>query len=166
MKEYKSFTLLSEELEGQCPMKHVFKNEELHGENISPQLSWVNAPEGTESFAITVYDPDAPTGCGWWHWIIFDIPAEVNSLDSDAGNLRKKVAPAMSIQSLNDYLTHGYGGPCPPKGDKPHRYIFTIHALNTRSIGLNKDANPALVGFVLNQYTIAKASLITYFGRK
>lgn len=166
MKNLKSFTLLSNELEGQVGIKHIFKNEECPGENISPHLKWVNPPKGTESFAVTVYDPDAPTGSGWWHWLIFDIPKEVQELASDAGNPRKHIAPQGSIQSITDYLTHGYGGPFPPKGDKAHRYIFTVYALDVRSLDLNKDASPAMVGFNLNFHTIARASLISYFERK
>ncbi|MGL5317735.1 MAG: YbhB/YbcL family Raf kinase inhibitor-like protein [Bacteroidales bacterium] len=166
MKDMKSFTLTSHDLEGQIHLSQAFKHEECEGENISPHLKWVNPPEGTESFAVTVYDPDAPTGSGWWHWVIFDIPKDVYELPADAGNLRRHLAPPGAIQSINDYLTHGYGGPFPPKGDKAHSYIFTVYALDVRSLGLNKDASPAMVGFNLHAHTLARASMISYFERK
>lgn len=166
MKDLKSFTLLSDDLEGQISMREAFKSEECPGMNISPHLKWVNPPQGTQSFAVTVYDPDAPTGSGWWHWLIFDIPETVTELVADAGNIRRKLAPANAIQSITDYLIHGYGGPHPPKGDKPHQYIFTVYALNVRSLNLNKEASPAMVGFKINHHTIAKASLVSYFERK
>lgn len=135
------------------------------GKNVSPQLSWENAPEGTQSFAITMYDPDAPTGSGWWHWVAFDIPKEIKSLRAGAGNPSTGEVPEGMIQSVTDYGKPGYGGPCPPKGDQPHQYIITIYALKTDKLGLDEKARPALVGFNLNQNMLAKASIVAYYAR-
>jgi Raf kinase inhibitor-like YbhB/YbcL family protein len=112
-----------------------------------------------------VYDPDAPTGSGWWHWVIFNIPADTTELATDAGNPQKKLAPKGSVQSVTDYGMAGFGGACPPKGDKPHRYIFTVFALDVPKLDLDEKANAALVGFMLTGHAIEKASLISYYGR-
>jgi Raf kinase inhibitor-like YbhB/YbcL family protein len=154
-----NFTLKSSELQGQLTLKHVFNGFGCSGENISPQLSWQNAPKDTKSFAITVYDPDAPTGSGWWHWVVFNISKDTFILPSGFGNSESQEV----IQSLTDFGTTGFGGACPPINDKAHRYIFTVYALDIENIGLDKNANPALVGFYLNAHTLAKASLISYY---
>lgn len=159
------FTLKSDDLEGQLTDTQVFSGFGCSGKNISPALKWVNAPADTKSFAVTVYDPDAPTGSGWWHWVIFNIPANVNELKTDAGRVEKKLAPAGSIQSATDFGKTGFGGACPPQGDKPHRYIFTVYALSTPKLDLDEKTPPAMVGFMLNSNLIAKASLISYYRR-
>jgi Raf kinase inhibitor-like YbhB/YbcL family protein len=123
------FTLKSDDLSGQLTETQVFSGFGCTGKNISPSLKWINAPKDTKSFAITVYDPDAPTGSGWWHWVIFNISSDVNGLKADAGNLQKGIAPRGSVQSVTDFGKPGFGGACPPEGDKPHRYIFTVYAL-------------------------------------
>ncbi|QKF77739.1 YbhB/YbcL family Raf kinase inhibitor-like protein [Arcobacter defluvii] len=156
-----NFTLSSSDLQGQLTSKQVFNGFGCTGENISPELSWKDAPKGTKSFAITAYDPDAPTGSGWWHWIVFDISKDKFTLPTGFGNSESKNA----IQSITDYGKSGFGGACPPVGDKAHRYVFTVHALDIETLGLDKNANPALVGFYLNSHTLAKASLISYYGR-
>ena len=156
-----NFTLKSEELKGQLTNKQVFSGFGCSGENISPELSWKDAPKGTKSFAITVYDPDAPTGSGWWHWVVFDISKDKFTLPSGFGNSESKDA----IQSITDFGKTGFGGACPPKGDKAHRYIFTVHSLDIETISLDKNSNPALVGYYLNAHSLAKASLISYYGR-
>lgn len=160
-----TFTLNSKTVGGEATSKEVFNGFGCTGENISPQLSWTNAPEGTKSFAITMHDPDAPTGSGWWHWLIFDIPANIKELKEGAGNVTKSLAPQGSIQSITDFGQPGYGGPCPPEGHGFHRYIVTVHALKTDKLGLDQKANPALVGFYLHQQTVAKASIIFYYKR-
>lgn len=157
-----NFTLKSNDLKGQLTNKQVFNGFGCSGENISPELSWEDAPVGTKSFAVTVYDPDAPTGSGWWHWVAFDISKNKTSLPTGFGNSESKDA----IQSITDFGKTGFGGACPPKGDNAHRYIFTVHALDVETIGLDKNSNAALVGFYLNSHTIAKASLISYYGRE
>ncbi len=159
------FTLKSSELRGQITDNQVLNGFGCSGKNISPALKWVNAPENTKSFAITVYDPDAPTGSGWWHWMVFNIPANITSLKADAGNPEKGLSPKGSVQSVTDFGKPGFGGACPPEGDTPHAYIFTVYALNVEKLTLDEKSSPALVGFFLNNHVISKASLITYYRR-
>jgi Raf kinase inhibitor-like YbhB/YbcL family protein len=162
----RSFTLESNTLGGNSTSVEEFNGFGCTGENTSPQLSWSNAPEGTKSFAITMYDPDAPTGSGWWHWVVFDIPSNVNSLLKNAGNIEKELMPKDAIQSLTNYGVPGYGGPCPPENHGFHQYIITVHALKVDKLGLDKNTNPAIVGYYLWNNTIAKASIVTYYERK
>ena len=143
----------------------VFKGFGCEGGNVSPSLSWKNAPAGTKSFAITVYDPDAPTGSGWWHWLMFSIPASVTSLPAGAGDPGAGKVPPGAVQSKTDFGKAGYGGPCPPKGDKPHRYIFTVYALKVDKIDADENASGALVGFMLNANKLGKASFTATYGR-
>lgn len=161
-----NFTLSSENLGGQATETEEFNGFGCTGENTSPQLSWANAPEGTKSFAITMYDPDAPTGSGWWHWVVFDIPANVNELVANAGNLELDLTPENAIQSVTNYGVAGYGGPCPPEGHGLHQYIITVHALKTDKLGLDESTNPAIVGYYIWNNTLAKASIITYYKRE
>lgn len=160
-----TFTLKSNELGGQATNKQVLNGFDCNGENKSPQLFWENPPTGTKSFAVTIHDEDAPTGSGWWHWLIFDIPVNTTELKSNAGNKTLKLAPSGAIQSMTDFKTQGYGGPCPPTGSKPHKYIITIYALKIEKLGLDENINPALVGFMLEQNMIEKSSLIFYYKR-
>lgn len=144
-----TFTLSSKDLGGAATKTQEFNGFGCSGTNQSPQLSWENAPEGTKSFAITMYDPDAPTGSGFWHWVVFDIPANVNELVTNAGNVKLNLAPKNAIQSITDYGIKGFGGPCPPEGHGLHQYIITIYALKTEKLGTNENTNPAVVGFNL-----------------
>lgn len=159
-----TFTLSSNSLGGEATINEEFNGFGCTGKNESPQLSWENAPEGTKSFAITMYDPDAPTGSGWWHWVVFDIPSNISELSSGAGNVNLE-APEGAIQSVTDYGSNGYGGPCPPEGHGIHQYVITIHALKTDKLGLTQSTNPAVVGFYLWNNTLAKASIVTYYKR-
>lgn len=159
------FTLLSSNMDGQMTDEQVFNGFGCTGKNVSPALSWKNAPEGTKSFAITVYDPDAPTGSGWWHWQVVNIPVNVNKLVKNAGNPEKKLMPKGAMQIVTDYGKPGFGGACPPKGDAPHRYIFTVYALKTEKLDVTENTSSAIVGYQLNSYALAKASIISYFGR-
>ena len=156
------FYLNSADIQGQIANDQVFNSFGCTGKNISPHLSWNNAPAGTKSFAITVYDPDAPTGSGWWHWVVFNIDKSVDTIKTGASN---KAMPTGAIESSTSYGSKGFGGACPPKGDKPHRYIFTVHALDTEKMEQNADARPELIGFFLNSHVIAKASIMAYYGR-
>ena len=158
-----TFTLTSKNLGGEATLKEEFNGFGCIGKNESPQLSWKNAPEGTRSFAITMYDPDAPTGSGWWHWVVFDIPTSTTELVANAGDIKLDLTPDGTIQSITNYGSQGYGGPCPPQGHGLHQYIITVYALKTDTLGLNKNTNPAIVGYYLWNNTLAKASLITYY---
>ncbi len=158
-----TFTLSSKNLGGEATLKEEFNGFGCIGKNESPQLSWKNAPEGTRSFAITMYDPDAPTGSGWWHWVVFDIPTSTTELVANAGDIKLDLTPEGTIQSITNYGSQGYGGPCPPKGHGLHQYIITVYALKTDTLGLDKNTNPAIVGYYLWNNTLAKASLITYY---
>lgn len=144
--------------------QQVYNGFGCSGKNVSPALTWSGAPTATKSFAITIYDPDAPTGSGWWHWVIYDIPATVTQLPEGAGNDGGKM-PAGAVQGRTDFGTPGYGGPCPPAGDKPHRYIFTLYALKTDKIDAPNGSSAAMIGFMLNGNLLAKSSFVTHFGR-
>ena len=161
-----TFSLSSNNLGGQATKTEEFNGFGCTGKNQSPQLSWSNAPEGTKSFAITMYDPDAPTGSGWWHWVVFDIPSDVNQLVENAGNVSMNLTPKNAIQSITNYGVPGYGGPCPPEGHGIHQYIITVHALKVDTLGLDANTNPAIVGYYIWNNTLAKASIVTYFERK
>ena len=130
------------------------------GGNLSPQLSWSGVPEGTESFAVTCYDPDAPTGSGFWHWVVANIPANVTSLDLGAGDPSSGKMPAGALEVRTDFSAPGYGGPCPPEGGHVHRYIFTVSAVGMKELPVTADTSAAIVGFYLNFNTLEKASLI------
>lgn len=155
-----TFTLKSNELGGQFTNRYFMNGFGYTGENISPELSWQNAPAGTQAFAITMYDKDAPTGSGFWHWVVFNIPPNVTELPSGAGDIAKKLMPAGTIQSMNDAGINGYVGPAPPAGPA-HQYLITVYALKTK-IDLKETATPALVGFYLNSAALAKASIVAY----
>jgi len=160
------FTLESAEVKpgSKIAEVQVFKGFGCEGGNVSPSLAWKNAPADTKSFAITVYDPDAPTGSGWWHWLVFNIPASVTSLPAGAGDPAAGKTPAGAVQSKTDFGKAGYGGPCPPKGDKPHRYVFTVYALKADKIDADENASGALVGFMLNANKLGKASFTATYG--
>lgn len=142
----------------------VFKGFGCEGGNVSPALSWSGAPEGTESFAITAYDPDAPTGSGWWHWMVYNLPADVTSLPRGAGNVDSKDIPPAATQQRNDYGDHAFGGVCPPPGEV-HRYIFTVFALGAPELMPGEDASAALVGFMINANILAKDSITAVYAR-
>lgn len=125
------------------------------GGNVMPDLTWKNAPAGTKSFAITFYDKDAPTGSGFWHWVAYDIPASVTTLQGGANG---GALPRGAIEGNTDLGKPGFFGPCPPVGRK-HNYVFTVHALKVDRLPIDKGAGPALVGFLLWQNTISKATL-------
>ena len=144
--------------------KHVFAGMGCTGENVSPALSWKDAPEGTKSFAVFAYDPDAPTGSGWWHWVVYNIPATAHELPQGAGS-GKAPLPEGAMQGRTDFGAPGYGGACPPPG-KPHHYIFTVYALKTEKIDVPADATAAYVGFNVRANALASADLTVTYGRK
>jgi Raf kinase inhibitor-like YbhB/YbcL family protein len=149
---------------GMLANDQVYSGFGCSGKNISPALSWKGAPRDTRSFALTVYDPDAPTGSGWWHWVVYNIPADVSELPAGAGNPGGKL-PGGALQGHTDFGTSGYGGPCPPSGDKPHHYIFTVYALTVEKISVPDEASAAMVGFMLHANALSKASLTARYGR-
>ena len=155
-----TFTLKSSDIGGQATQQQFYNGMGCKGQNISPQLSWENAPEGTKYFAVTMYDKDAPTGSGFWHWVVFNIPANITELKSGAGEVAKKMLPKEAIQSITDFGKTGYGGPCPPPG-APHQYLITVYALKSK-IDLDKNASPAIVGFNLNSNMLGLASIVMY----
>ncbi len=159
--EVPSFTLTSEDVaDGQhMANTHVFNDWGFGGENLSPQLSWSGFPAETKSFAVTCYDPDAPTGSGFWHWVLFDLPATVTELPTGAGAEDAKIG----VQARNDYGIKAFGGAAPPPGE-PHRYVFTVHALDVESLGIGSDVSPAVAGFNITAHTLARATLVPVYG--
>ncbi|KPA88975.1 Raf kinase inhibitor-like protein, YbhB/YbcL family [Pseudomonas asplenii] len=160
------FTVSSHDISDGKPLtsREVFQGFGCSGGNTSPQLSWQNAPAGTQSFAITAYDPDAPTGSGWWHWTVVNLPATTHELPSGAGSKGGQL-PAGSVQGRTDYGQPGFGGACPPPGDKPHRYQFTVWALKTDRLPVDEQSSGALVGYMLNANALGKATLTATYGR-
>ncbi|MEG1736821.1 MAG: YbhB/YbcL family Raf kinase inhibitor-like protein [Odoribacter sp.] len=156
-----TFTLRSNDTGGIATLRQA--HPDCGGSNISPQLSWINIPEDTHSFALTMFDKDAPVDGGFWHWLMFDIPANVNELPADAGNTFAQLAPGGSVQSINDYGLNGYGGPNPPHGHGWHNYMITLYALDIETLELPKNTPPALVGVHLWRHTLAKASIVFYY---
>jgi Raf kinase inhibitor-like YbhB/YbcL family protein len=155
-----TFSLKSNELGGQFTNNQYVNGMGFSGKNQSPQLYWENAPKETQSFAVTMYDLDAPTGGGFWHWVVFNIPADVHELKSDAGNPAKPLLSEGIVQSNTDIGVPGYVGAAPPDGPA-HRYLITVHALS-KKLELDKNATPAFVGFNMHFATLAKASLLVY----
>jgi len=143
----------------------VFNGFGCTGKNQSPALKWTAGPKGTKSYAITVYDPDAPTGSGWWHWLVYNIPANVTEVAAGTGDPSGKMLPAGAVQGRSDYGTQAFGGACPPQGDPPHRYIFTVYALKIDKIEVATDASAALIGFMINANTLARDSFTSKYGR-
>ena len=130
------------------------------GDDRSPALNWEGAPAGTKSYAVTLYDPDAPTGSGWWHWAVYNIPASVTSLSPDAGNPDAGLLPPGAITLPNEIRLERYLGAAPPAGNGEHRYFFTVSALDVASLEIDAGSTPAILGFTLFEHVIARAQLI------
>ncbi|MFC0507095.1 YbhB/YbcL family Raf kinase inhibitor-like protein [Micromonospora costi] len=151
-----SFTLTSDDVQNGEPMDVRHAHHSVGGENLSPQLTWSDFPAETRSFTITCYDPDAPTGSGFWHWVLVNVPTDVTQLPRGAGGgASVDLGGAFAVR--NDYGEQGYGGAAPPAGDRPHRYVFAVHALDVDRLDLTPDATPAYVGFNLAFHTLARA---------
>ncbi|MDO8932843.1 MAG: YbhB/YbcL family Raf kinase inhibitor-like protein [Rhodocyclaceae bacterium] len=161
------FTLASPEIKagGMIAKSFEFNGFGCAGDNKSPLLKWSGAPAGTKSFAVTVYDPDAPTGSGWWHWMVINISADTGELAAGAGAANSTTLPKGAVQNRIDYGVNAWGGVCPPPGDKPHRYIFTVHALKVDKLDVPADATAALTGFMINANALGKASFTAKYGR-
>jgi len=161
------FKLESPELNanGTIPHRFEFNSFGCTGDNKSPALKWSGAPKGTKSFAVTVYDPDAPTGSGWWHWLVINIPADVTELASGAGTVDSATLPKGALQGRSDFGVKAWGGVCPPQGDKPHHYKFTVYALKTNKLDIPADATAALTGYMIHANMLGKASFTALYGR-
>lgn len=146
--------------------EQVYNGFGCDGKNESPALHWSGAPAGTKSFAVTLYDPDAPTGSGWWHWVVFNIPASTTALVEGAGSPDGGKLPPGSAQGQTDFGTPGFGGACPPKGDKPHRYIFTVYALKTDRLEVPAEATAAMVRSMIHANALGSTTLTAKYGRK
>jgi Raf kinase inhibitor-like YbhB/YbcL family protein len=133
------------------------------GEDISPQLAWSGFPEGTRSFALTCYDPEAPTASGFWHWAVVDLPAGVSELPRGAGDEEGSGLPSGAFQLRNDAGVKRYIGAAPPAGHGPHHYYFVVHAVDVESLGIEKDATPAFLGFNLFSHTLGRAMIVAWY---
>lgn len=148
------------------PKAQEFNGFGCSGSDLSPQLSWSGAPQGTKSFAITAYDPDAPTGSGWWHWQVVNIPVSTTALATGAGSVSANKLPIGSRQIGNDYGIQGFGGACPPAGHGVHRYRFTVHALSLDTLELPENASGALTGYMINAHTLETSTIEALYERK
>ncbi|GAB3795505.1 YbhB/YbcL family Raf kinase inhibitor-like protein [Micromonospora zhanjiangensis] len=151
--QVQTFTLTSEDVANGEPMDAEFAHDSVGGGNVSPQLAWSDFPAETRGFVVTCFDPDAPTGSGFWHWVLVNLPASVTQLPRGAGS--EAAAGGFSVR--NDYGAQGYGGAAPPPGDRPHRYVFAVHALDVERLEVTPEATPAYVGFNLTFHTLARA---------
>ena len=161
------FELSSPEIpaNGTIPARFEFNGFGCKGDNQSPALQWRGAPAGTQSYALTVYDPDAPTGSGWWHWSVINLPADTAALPAGAGAVGDAKLPQGARQVRIDYGFAGWGGTCPPEGDKPHRYIFTVFALKVPKLDIPADATAALAGYMIRANALGSASFTAHYGR-
>ncbi|GGM39026.1 UPF0098 protein [Longimycelium tulufanense] len=152
-----SFTVASTDVRAgeQMSDQHAFA-----GGNTSPQLSWSGFPAGTKSFTVTCFDPDAPTPSGFWHWLAVNLPASTTELPTGAGAKDGSGLPAGAFHARNDYGYNGFGGAAPPKGDRPHRYYFVVHAVDVEKLDVNEDTSPAVISFNLAFHTLARAIVI------
>jgi Raf kinase inhibitor-like YbhB/YbcL family protein len=163
-----AFDLSSSDIAKDKPIaqKFAFNGFGCTGENLSPELAWKDAPEGTKSFAIFVHDPDAKTGgAGFWHWAAIDIPATTMSLPQGAGSEGGKMLPIGAKLIASDFGSKSYGGPCPPQGDAPHHYVFTVYALKVAKLELPENPTASLTGFMTNVNALGSASLTVVYGR-
>jgi Raf kinase inhibitor-like YbhB/YbcL family protein len=135
------------------------------GTDTSPQLAWTGFPDQTRSFAVTCYDPDAPTASGFWHWAVFGIPRAGTELPRGAGDEKGTLLPAGSVQLRNDSGMRGFIGAAPPPGHGPHRYYFVVHAVDVETLDLDEHATPALLGFNLFFHTVGRATIIGHHER-
>ncbi|MEV0153563.1 YbhB/YbcL family Raf kinase inhibitor-like protein [Micromonospora sp. NPDC050686] len=148
-----AFTLTSDDVVNGEPMDARHAHGSAGGENVSPHLAWSDFPAETQGFVVTCFDPDAPTGSGFWHWVLVNLPASVTELPRDVREA--DLGDAFTVR--NDYGEQGFGGAAPPPGDRPHRYVFAVHALDVERLDVGPQASPAFVGFNLAFHTLARA---------
>lgn len=162
-----AFTLRSTDFAEQDTLPQEFVHHAMGagGQNVSPALAWSDAPAGTKSFALTMYDPDAPTGSGWWHWVVYDIPASATGLPKGAGAAGGARLPQGAKQGRTDFGSKEYGGAAPPPGHGPHRYVFTLYALNVDKLDVPEDATAAYVGFMIHFAKVGEAKLTAKYER-
>ncbi|WP_067515540.1 YbhB/YbcL family Raf kinase inhibitor-like protein [Endozoicomonas ascidiicola] len=139
--------------------QQIFNHWGCTGKNVSPELQWDKVPDGTKSFAVTMYDPNAPTGSGWWHWVVINIAGDVHSLTENAGKEGGKQLPKGARMLRNDFGFEGYGGACPPPDATPHQYHITVYALDIANLDVDSNASPAMAGYYILQHMLAKAVL-------
>jgi Raf kinase inhibitor-like YbhB/YbcL family protein len=162
------FTLKSADIASRSTiaLEQVFNGLGCTGKNISPSLEWSGVPAAAKSLALIVHDPDAATGVGGFtHWIVYNIPVKANKLERGAGSSDGKLLPSGAVQHATSFGTSGWGGPCPPAGDKPHRYVFTLYAVGVEKLELPANASQAFVGFNINGNAVGKASFMAFYGR-
>lgn len=160
--EVPSFNVTSTDISNNQPLdiRHASGRMGAGGEDLSPQLSWTGFPEETKSFAVTVYDPDAPTASGFWHWAVFNIPAGTTSLPSGAGAEDGSALPDGAVQLRNDAGFRGFVGAAPPPGHGPHHYHVVVHAVGVEKLDIPEDASDAYLGFNLFSHSIGRARII------
>jgi Raf kinase inhibitor-like YbhB/YbcL family protein len=159
-----NFVLSSPDFTDDGTMHRRQVNERCGGEDISPALQWRNPPAGTKSFALLMHDPDAPQAEGFWHWIVYAIPASVSSLPAGAGDEGKKLLPAGAIQGRSNFGTVGYGGPCPPPG-RPHSYYFRLYALPVARLNVPPDATATIIASYADASSLGRAQIVARYGR-
>jgi Raf kinase inhibitor-like YbhB/YbcL family protein len=161
-----SFVVTSDDVAEGQPLApaHLYDGFGLPGHNVSPQLRWSGYPPQTRSFGVTCFDPDAPTGSGFWHWVLFDIPGHVTELPRGAATPDALALPVGAQHARNDLGVRAYCGAAPPKGDEPHRYVFAVHALDCATLDLDADVSAAVVGYNTTQHVLARAQLTPVFG--
>ena len=151
---------------GALANRFVYQGFGCHGDNVSPSLSWSGSPAGTQSYALLVHDPDAPTGgAGWWHWIVYNIPATAHAMVQGAGSADGAALPKGAAQGKSDFGSLGWGGPCPPQGQGKHHYNFYLYALKVEKLEVPDGASAALIGYLVNANSIGKAQLTGMYGR-
>jgi Raf kinase inhibitor-like YbhB/YbcL family protein len=153
--EAPSFTVDSEDMQDGQPLPTRCAHPSCEGDNVSPHLRWSGFPDETKGFAVSCLDPDAPTGSGFWHWMAFNLPADVTELSRGASG----ALPEGAVEVRNDFGVHGYAGAAPPAGDRRHRYVFTVYALDAEGLEIDENATAAYVGFNLTFHTLARAAI-------